>query len=146
MADEPRAPAPPNRPALPWILFAVSTAVAVLATTGFVYLLNKRAVGPAEVLRDFYQAMHNGDCEATYALLDRTLTQTIERPEWCDALDEVDYPVGFTVESQILEEDIVTMLVREDGGASVTWVLARHARTWRIVSFPDERFPPVAGG
>ena len=135
MAEQPSEPNGSSRPALPWILFAVSTAVAVLATTGFVYLLNKRTEGPVEVLHDFYQAAHNGDCEGSYDYFGDALKARTSQDEWCAELGGWDLPASFRVEDVSLEGEIATVEV--DGERPLTWNLEHTGRTWRLVALPS---------
>lgn len=141
MAEQPSEPNGSTRPTLPWILFAISTAFAVLASTGFVYLLAKRTVGPPEVLRDFYQAVHNGDCQASWELLDPSARAgTFE--EWCDEVRDLDVPATFRTEDvSLLEDDLVRVEVVEPDGTRASYILTRSDGSWRIVAISSPNIP-----
>ena len=147
MAEQPSEPNGSTRPSLPWILFAISTAVAVLATTGFVYLLTKRTTGPAEVLQDFYQAVHNEDCDGGLSLMTPELRAEAEGI-WCDFIFVGGpYPPTFSVEETSLEDDQALLLIEEPGGCRLSWTLERSDRTWRIAQLPPGRMRhPGKGG
>jgi len=127
-------------PSLPWVLTIVSIAVAVLATSGFVYLLLKRTVGPGTILRDFYQAVHNGDCDASYDLLAHTVAERVEPGDWCSAIQQAGYPATFSIEQTLLVDDVAVLTVEEAGdGATLDWGLERAGRSWVVRDFPAQR-------
>jgi hypothetical protein len=140
VAEQPSETNGSARPALPWILFAASTVVAVLATTGFVYLIAKRTTGPAEVLHEFYQAVHNGDCEESYSLLSEEARAGRTEREWCDdgAAGGLDLPASFVTESIELRDNVAAVEVRHPDGEERTWELARHEDTWRVSTLNGE--------
>jgi hypothetical protein len=143
VAEQPSESNGSTRPSLPWVLFAISTAVAVLATTGFVYLLTKRTEGPSEVLHDFYQAVHNGDCEASWQLIDESVRTSRSRDEWCDDIQDLDVPATFRTEGvTLLERDVVRVHVADPDGTRAFFVLKRSDRTWRLVAMSSPKFPP----
>jgi hypothetical protein len=136
VAEQPSEPNGSTRPSLPWILFAISTAVAVLATSGFVYLLTKRTTGPAEVLQDFYQAVHNQDCDGSLSLMTAELRAEVA-DGWCDfQFRGGPYPPTVSVRETSLENDLAVLLVEEPGGCRLSWHLVRADRTWLIADLP----------
>jgi hypothetical protein len=133
VAEQPSEPNGSTRPSLPWILFAISTAVAVLATAGFVYVILKRTTGPVEVLHDFYQAAHNGDCEATHELLVDAGRPSLE--EWCapdGPFEDLDLPATFDVDRVSLEGDTAIVTVEHPDGTRLEHSLERAGQSWRI--------------
>ncbi|MEX2457770.1 MAG: hypothetical protein WD770_02155 [Actinomycetota bacterium] len=143
MAEQPSEPDGSSRPSLPWVLFAVSTAVAVLATSGFVYLILKRTTGPVEVLHDFYQAVHNGDCETSWELLEPSArARTFE--EWCGVVRDLDVPATFRTDAvTLIEDDVVRVHVVEPDGTRAWYVLTRGDESWRIVGISSPNIPGI---
>jgi hypothetical protein len=139
VATEPSEPEPATpRRSLPWILFAISTAVAVLAATGLVFFIGQRTTGPAEVLRDFHAAAHDGDCGATLDLMTEELRAALE-DNWC-RLIEGGFPSDFTVDEISLVEDVAIVAVVESGSeCQLQWKLTRSGKSWLVSSVPQER-------
>ena len=138
MADR---PAQPNgstawRPRLPLGIVVVSAVVALLAVSGFIYLLYNRTRGPAEVLRDFATAVDAGDCGAAYDLLADDSRAGLPEEQFCDtdlpALDD-DLDADFTLDRVVYHRETQTADLTLAGDAGATWRLERHGNTWRVV-------------
>ncbi len=126
-----------DRPRLPWLLVAVTTAIAVLSTSGFLYLLSKRTVGPGRVLADFYLAVNAGDCDRSYRLLDEELRSRTDRGAWCGEAARLHLPASFRTESITLEGDQAVITVGEPGGRERVWRLSRAGDSWRVARLPS---------
>ncbi len=138
MADDPVSPGGSSNPRLPWVLFAAAVAFAVLATTGFIYLLGKSTTGPVEVLRAFYQAAREGDCEEAYSYLVEHWQAQQSESEWCSqSLPEFEAPVSFEVVRVTLKGDTAIVLLRLPDGSMRGENLEREGSTWRIGFTPD---------
>jgi hypothetical protein len=117
---------------LPIAVVVVAIVVAVGAVTGLIFLLYQETRGPGEILRQFAQAVDDGDCGASYDLLDESVRARIAEDAWCERLPQVDRQLDadFTLDRAVLlgDESIVHL---SDGDA---WTLRRFGeRSWRVV-------------
>ncbi len=138
MADR---PAQPNgstawRPRLPLGIVVASSVVALLALSGFIYLLYNRTRGPAEVLREFATAVDAAECGAAFELLDDGSRQRLDEEEFCaDVMRDVDerLDADFTLDRVVYHRRTQTADLTLEGDASEPWRLERHGNTWRVV-------------
>lgn len=113
-----------------------SIVVAVLAVSGLIYLLYNRTRGPAEVLRDFAEAVDAGECEAAYDLLADGSRAAIDQEAFCDTdLAGIDrrLDADFTLDRFVYHQETQTADLTVTGPSSEPWRLRRHGNTWRLV-------------
>jgi hypothetical protein len=141
-------PSTPNgavrwRPVLPTAVVVTAIVVAVGAVSGLIFLLYQETRGPGEILRQFAQAVDEGDCPGSYDLLDESVQAGITEEEWCRRLPQVDRQLDadFALERAVLLGD--EAIVRVSEGDVDKWTLRRFGeRSWRVVG-PEE--VPLAG-
>lgn len=127
------------RPSLPTGLVVGATVVALLAVSGLIYLLYNRTRGPAEVLRDFAEAVDAADCEAAYDLLSESSRASIDQETFCasqmPSIDE-DLSADFTLDRVVYHRTTQTADLTVTSPESGPWRLERHGNTWRLVLEP----------
>lgn len=129
------------RPVIPTAVVVVAIIVAVGAVSGLVLLLYQETRGPGEILRQFAGAVDEGDCAASYELLDPSSRGSISEEEWCQRLPQVDGQIDedFDIDKAVLRGDEAT--VRITGSATDAWTLRRHGeRSWRVVGPAEGSF------
>jgi hypothetical protein len=123
-----------GRPRLPTGLVVAAVVIALLAVSGLLLLLYRETRGPGEILRQFAQAVDDGDCEGSYELIDASV-RTFSPEDWCrQALPETDRMLNadFTLERAVLQGDRARVEV--SGVPETIWILRRHGeRSWRVV-------------
>jgi hypothetical protein len=122
----------------------IAIVVAVGAVTGLIFLLYQETRGPGEILRQFARAVDDGDCGASYDLLDESAHARIPEEAWCERLPEVDRQLDadFTLDRAVLLGD--EAIVHLSRGEVDAWTLRRFGeRSWRVVGPEGE---PFAGG
>jgi hypothetical protein len=121
----------------------IAIVVAVGAVTGLIFLLYQETRGPGEVLRQFARTVDEGDCAASYELLDESVRARMTEEGWCGRLPQVDRQLDadFTLERAVLLGD--EAIVHLSNGDVDAWTLRRFGeRSWRVVG-PEDR--PFAG-
>jgi hypothetical protein len=133
------------RPGLPTGLVIASVIIALLAVSGLLLLLYRETRGPGEILREFARAVDDGDCGASYDLLDASVQAEVDATRWCDELlAAVDGQIDadFDLEQAVLEGD--QALVEASGVRVTTWRLRRFGeRSWRVLG-PEGGFSQAA--
>ena len=122
----------------------IAIVVAVGAVTGLIFLLYQETRGPGEILRQFARAVDDGDCGASYDLLDESVYARITEEAWCGRLPQVDRQLDadFTLDRAVLLGD--EAIVHLSRGEADAWTLRRFGeRSWRVVGPEGE---PFAGG
>ena len=127
--------APRRRPGIPTGLVVASVIIAVLAVSGLLLLLYRETRGPGEILREFAQAVDDGDCAGSYELLDGSVRAGLDEATWCEeVLAAVDGQIDadFDLEQAVLQGDEAEVHV---AGVEVTvWRLRRFGeRSWRVL-------------
>jgi hypothetical protein len=115
--------------------------VAVGAVTGLIFLLYQETRGPGEILRQFARAVDDGDCGASYDLLDESVHARITEEAWCGRLPDVDRQLDadFTLDRAVLLGD--EAIVHLSRGEVDAWTLRRFGeRSWRVVGPEGEPF------
>jgi hypothetical protein len=129
-----------ERPRLPTGLIVAAVLIALLAVSGLIFLLYRETRGPGEILREFALAVDNGDCAASYDLLDSSVQGEIDEARWCQDLPGVDSQINaeFDLDRAVLEGDEAEVHV---SGIEVTvWRLRRFGdRSWRVLG-PEAGF------
>jgi hypothetical protein len=129
------------RPVIPTAVVVVAIVVAVGAVSGLVLLLYQETRGPGEILRQFARAVDEGDCAASYDLLDQTVHRSIAEEEWCGRLPQVNGQIDadFDIDKAVLQGDEAT--VRITGTVAGAWTLRRHGeRSWRVLGPAEGMF------
>jgi hypothetical protein len=132
---------------LPTAVVIIAIVVAVGAVTGLIFLLYQETRGPGEILRQFARAVDEGDCPASYELLDESVRARMTEEAWCGRLPQVDQQLDadFTLERAVLlpgDEAIV----RVSNGQVDAWTLRRFGqRSWRVVGPEDGSFAAAGG-
>jgi hypothetical protein len=131
-----------GRPGVPTGVVVAAVLIALLVVSGLLLLLYRETRGPGEILREFARAVDDGDCGASYDLLDVSVQAELVESRWCEELlPAVDgqLDADFDLEQAVLEGD--QALVEVTGVRAVTWRLRRFGeRSWRIVG-PEGGFP-----
>jgi hypothetical protein len=118
-----------------------SVILALLAVSGLLLLLYRETRGPGEILRQFAEAVDDGDCQGSYELLDGRAQAAVDETRWCDeVLPTVDEQLDadFDLEQAVLQGDQAEVHV---SGVPVTvWRLQRFGeRSWRVIG-PENGF------
>jgi hypothetical protein len=126
---------PRARPRLPTGIIVASVIIALLAVSGLLLLLYRETRGPGEILREFAEAVDDGDCDGSYELLDGTVRSGLDEARWCDeVLAGVDEQIDadFDLEQAVLQGDQAEV---EVSGVPVrVWRLRRFGeRSWRVL-------------
>jgi hypothetical protein len=119
----------------------IAILVAVGAVTGLIFLLYQETRGPGEILRQFARAVDDGDCEASYELLDESVRARIPEEAWCERLPQVDRQLDadFTLDRAVLLGD--EAVVHLSRGEVDAWILRRFGeRSWRVLGPEGEPF------
>jgi hypothetical protein len=124
-----------GRARLPTGVVVVSVIIALLAVSGLLLLLYRETRGPGEILRQFAEAVDDGDCDGSYELLDGTARAGLDETRWCqEVLPTVDEQIDadFDLEQAVLQGDEAEVHV---SGVPVTvWRLRRFGeRSWRVL-------------
>jgi hypothetical protein len=122
----------------------IAIVVAVGAVTGLIFLLYQETRGPGEILRQFARTVDDGDCGASYDLLDESVQARITEEAWCGRLPQVDrlLDADFTLDRAVLLGD--EAIVHLSRGEVDAWTLRRFGeRSWRVVGPEGE---PLTGG
>jgi hypothetical protein len=130
-----------GRARLPTGVVVASVIIALLAVSGLLLLLYQETRGPGEILRQFAEAVDDGDCRGSYELLDGRARAAVDETRWCDeVLPTVDEQIDadFDLEQAVLQGDQAEVHV---SGVPVTvWRLQRFGdRSWRVLG-PGEGF------
>jgi hypothetical protein len=124
-----------GRPGLPTGVVVASVIIALLAVSGLILLLYEETRGPGEILRQFAEAVDDGDCEASYNLLHDLVRVGMDETTWCDQiLPQADQMIDadFTLERAVLLGDRARVEI--SGVPETIWILGRHGeRSWRVV-------------
>jgi hypothetical protein len=124
-----------GRPRLPTGLVVAAVVIALLAVSGLLLLLYRETRGPGEILRQFAQAVDDGDCEGSYELLDGMARVGLDDTRWCqEVLPSVDEQIDadFDLEQAVLQGDQAQ--VRVSGVPVTVWRLRRFGeRSWRVL-------------
>jgi hypothetical protein len=124
-----------GRARLPTGVVVASVIIALLAVSGLLLLLYRETRGPGEILRQFAEAVDDGDCSGSYELLDGMARTDLDETRWCqEVLPTVDEQIDadFDLEQAVLEGDQAEV---EVSGVPVTvWRLRRFGeRSWRVL-------------
>ena len=131
-------------PRIPLWIAIGSTVIALASLSVLLLLLYRETRGPGEILRRFATAVDEGDCPASYDLLDESVQAVLAEAAFCSemfpSLDAA-LDANFTVERAVLQEDVATV---ELSGVRLTeWQLRRYGeRSWRVLG-PEGGFPAV---
>jgi hypothetical protein len=129
------------RPVLPTAVVVTAIVVAMGAVSGLIFLLYQETRGPGEILRQFAQAVDEGDCPGSYDLLDESVQTRTTEEAWCQRLPQVDrhLDADFTLDRAVLLGD--EAIVRVSDGEIEAWTLRRFGeRSWRVVGPEDGSF------
>jgi hypothetical protein len=129
------------RPVLPTAVVVTAIVVAMGAVSGLIFLLYQETRGPGEILRQFAQAVDEGDCPGSYDLLDESVHTRTTEEAWCQRLPQVDRQLDadFTLDRAVLLGD--EAIVRVSDGEIEAWTLRRFGeRSWRVVGPEDGSF------
>jgi hypothetical protein len=129
------------RPVIPTAVVIVAIVVAVGAVSGLVLLLYQETRGPGEILRQFARAVDDGECAASYDLLDESVHRSVPEEQWCQRISQVDGQIDadFDIDRAVLRGD--EAMVRITGSATDAWTLRRHGeRSWRVLGPADAPF------
>jgi hypothetical protein len=130
-----------GRPGLPTGVVVASVIIALLAVSGLILLLYEETRGPGEILRQFAEAVDDGDCAGSYELLDGRARAAVDETRWCDeVLPMVDEQIDadFDLEQAVLQGDQAEVHV--SGVPATVWRLQRFGeRSWRVLG-PGEGF------
>jgi hypothetical protein len=128
-----------GRARLPTGVVVASVILALLTVSGLLLLLYRETRGPGEILRQFAEAVDDGDCQGSYELLDGRARAAVDETQWCDeVLPTVDEQIDadFDLEQAVLQGDQAEVHVT---GVPVTvWRLQRFGeRSWRVLGPGD---------
>ena len=128
-----------GRARLPTGVVVASVILALLAVSGLLLLLYRETRGPGEILRQFAEAVDDGDCQGSYELLDGRARAAVDETQWCDeVLPTVDEQIDadFDLEQAVLQGNQAEVHVT---GVPVTvWRLQRFGeRSWRVLGPGD---------
>jgi hypothetical protein len=128
-----------GRARLPTGVVVASVILALLAVSGLLLLLYRETRGPGEILRQFAEAVDDGDCQGSYELLDGRARAAVDETQWCnEVLPTVDEQIDadFDLEQAVLQGDQAEVHVT---GVPVTvWRLQRFGeRSWRVLGPGD---------
>ena len=128
-----------DRARLPTGVVVASVILALLAVSGLLLLLYRETRGPGEILRQFAEAVDDGDCQGSYELLDGRARAAVDETQWCDeVLPTVDEQIDadFDLEQAVLQGNQAEVHVT---GVPVTvWRLQRFGeRSWRVLGPGD---------
>ena len=134
-------------PRIPLWIAIGSTVIALASLSVLILLLYRETRGPGEILRRFATAVDEGDCPASYDLLDQSVQAQLTEEEFCAQMFpslDASLDADFTVERAVLQEDVATV---EISGVGLTeWQLRRYGeRSWRVIG-PEPGFPTVMIG
>ncbi|HEX9376725.1 MAG TPA: hypothetical protein VGB19_10875 [Actinomycetota bacterium] len=141
--DRPRA-------SIPITAMAISLAVAVAAVSVLIFVLFKKTTGPGQVVRDYYEAVSDRDCDGAYHLLSRPVRSELTHDRFCRAVRGLkDLPTGVQIETVTgcgePPARFARVEVRELGSgaalANVRWQMVREGGSWRVAGFPANRLP-----
>lgn len=131
-----------GRPRIPGGVIAAAVVIALVAVSGLIFLLYRETRGPGEILRRFARAVDDGDCGASYELLDASVQSGVDEPTWCEqVLPGVDGQIDrdFDLDRAVLQGDEAEVHVT--GVQVEVWRLRRFGeRSWRVIG-PEGGFP-----
>ncbi|MBI4259835.1 MAG: hypothetical protein HY658_04650 [Actinobacteria bacterium] len=128
-------------PRLPLWILLVGLAVAVGAVSVLIYVLYQRTTGPGEVVRAYYVALNEGDCDGSLDLLTRDLRSGLDHDEYCADMARFEGRLGgeLSIDSVLLvgQAEDRARVITTYAGSHLTWELSREDGEWRILGFPD---------
>ncbi len=141
--DRPRA-------SIPITIIAISLAVGVAAVSVLIFVLSKKTTGPGQVVRAYYEAVSDRDCDGAYRLLSRPVRSEVSRDRFCRAVRGAgDVPTGVIIETVTgcgePPARFARVEVQELGSgaalSNVKWQMIREGGSWRVAGFPPDRLP-----
>lgn len=124
-----------GRARLPTGVVVASVIIALLAVSGLLLLLYQETRGPGEILRQFAEAVDDGDCDGSYELLDGRARAGLDEVRWCqEVLPTVDEQIDadFDLEQAVLQGDEAEVHIA--GVPATVWRLRRFGeRSWRVL-------------
>ncbi|HEX2025367.1 MAG TPA: hypothetical protein VHH92_03125 [Actinomycetota bacterium] len=123
------------RPGIPTGVLVAAVLIALVAVSLLIALLYRETRGPGEILREFARALDEGDCAASYDLLDASVQRDLDETRWCEeVLRRVDplLDADFDLDQAVLQGDDAEVHV--SGTEATVWRLRRYGeRSWRVL-------------
>ena len=136
------------RHAVPLVVSVISIVVAVGAVSFLILVLFKTTTGPGQALRQYYEAVSAGSCDAAYERLADPLQASLPPRDFCLAVDGA-RDRGVPADIEILEVTgfgepparSARVTIREIGPRSepdpLVWQMARQGGDWFVAEIPQ---------